>query len=123
MTIRNLLLGILIIASFAVGFLVGRFSSIGNTYIENKSPSSMNTSNQPDLDDATTTSNETAVSTAGLTPDQIKMLSALGIDTNKVTPTMIACAEASLGASRTQEIKNGDSPSFTEGIKLMACYK
>jgi hypothetical protein len=40
-----------------------------------------------------------------------------------VTNAMVACAEASIGATRVAEIKNGASPSMSEGIKLMACYE
>jgi hypothetical protein len=50
---------------------------------------------------------------------------AFGIDPNTVniTPAMIACAEAKLGATRIEELKGGATPSMSEGISLMACYK
>lgn len=59
-----------------------------------------------------------------MTDGQRKLISALGLDPNNVTVTaeMITCAEAELGAARVEEIKNGATPSFTEGASLVACY-
>jgi hypothetical protein len=53
------------------------------------------------------------------------MLEAMGIDADSVniTPEMVACAEAKLGAARIEEIKNGATPSFSEGASLVACYR
>jgi len=47
------------------------------------------------------------------------------LDPNNVTVTaeMIACAEAKLGVARIEEIKNGSTPSFMEGVSLAVCYK
>lgn len=70
------------------------------------------------------TSGGTTVNAANLTDGQRKMLQALGVDTNNITITaeMVACAEAKLGAARIEEIKNGATPSFSEGASLVACY-
>jgi hypothetical protein len=35
---------------------------------------------------------------------------------------MVACAKTKLGTERMTAIENGDTPSFFEGTKLMACY-
>jgi hypothetical protein len=58
-----------------------------------------------------------------LTADQKKILSALGIDVEKITPAMVACAETSLGATRIGEIQGGSSLSLLEKAKLLGCYK
>ncbi len=73
----------------------------------------------------TTQTNGTVVNTSSLSSSQKAMLTALGIDaeTIVVTPEMIACAEAKVGVARAEEIKNGATPSFSEGVKLVACYK
>ena len=125
MTTKNLLLGILIIAVFAVGFLIGRITANSPTDTPNNQTSTMNGTNTQAKSTSTTTTTPTTASSisANMSADQIKMLQALGIDVNKVTPAMIACAETSLGSSRTEEIKNGATPSFSEGVKLVACYK
>ncbi len=67
----------------------------------------------------------TAVGGENLTPGQRQMLTAMGINPDEftVTPEMVACAEAKLGAGRVEEIKNGATPSFSEGVSLVACYK
>lgn len=121
MTSQNLLLGILIVVVFAVGFLVGRFSSLGDTYISDKGAVPVRTTNQPVTGTSTTPDTSNIVSR--MTDEQKKMLGALGIDTTKITSAMITCAETSLGASRVEEIKNGASLSFMEKAKLVACYK
>ncbi len=122
---KNLLLGILIVAVFAVGFLVGRMTANnGAVTPSNKSTTMNSTSTQTNINsNTTTTPSNTSSFITNMSADQKKMLGALGIDVNKVTPSMIACAETSLGASRTEEIKNGATPSFSEGVKLIACYK
>jgi len=64
------------------------------------------------------------VNTSNLTPGQRQLIEALGIDANSITITaeMVACAEAKLGTARVEEIKNGATPSFSEGVSLAACY-
>ena len=133
METKNILLGILIILVFATGFLIGRFSSVGDTFvgggqntpIENTAQETSGDTQTQDTVDAVEAEGGTTISASNLTDGQKKMLSALGIDAESitVTPEMIACAEASLGASRMDEIVNGATPSFAEGLKLVACYK
>lgn len=38
-----------------------------------------------------------------------------------ISAETIACAEIEIGASRVEEIKNGATPSISEGAKLMGC--
>ena len=132
MNTNNLLLGILIVAVFATGFMIGRFSTIGSTYTgvsqTTNTDAKTDVKKNADGTTATTTAHTTTgtqINAANLTDGQKKMLSAMGIDPNSITVTaqMIACAEASLGPVRVEEIKRGSTPSFTEGVKLAACYR
>ena len=119
------LFGMLIVATFAVGFLFGRFSLQDEVVsIDKKSPT-MNTTSQTNRDNSTATPRTTGSSTIleAMTDEQKKTLKALGIDASEITPTMIVCAETSLGADRVKEIKNGSSLSFSEKAKLAMCYK
>lgn len=121
MNTKNLLLGILIVAVFAIGFAIGRFSPTPDTPATVKQPQSTTPTNNVV---STTTEQAKAPSILdSMTADQKKMLSVLGIDINKITPAMISCAETSLGAVRIKEIEGGASLSFTEKAKLLGCYK
>lgn len=130
MNTKNVLLGILIVIVFAVGFMVGRFSSVGKTYTTNPvtEPTSADSNagaNNSDEVGTETPEEGTEVQASNLSEGQKKLLGALGIDTNSitVTPEMIACAEARLGSARIDEITNGATPSFSEGLSLAVCYK
>ncbi len=106
---------ILMVMIFAVGLFIGRFTAsrdigFSNSPTENqKNQSTENTSGQ----------------NSNLTEGQRNMLRSFGLNPDEVniTPQMIACAEAKIGATRIEEIKNGATPSFTEGASLVACYK
>lgn len=125
MNTNNLLLGILMIAIFGVGFMIGRFTADGDSYSSKSSPDSSVSTSESSGSDVVAEEGGTTINASSLTDSQRKMLSSLGIDADSitVTPEMIACAEAELGASRVNEITNGASPSFGEGLKLVACYK
>ena len=130
MNTKNVLLGILIVVVFAVGFMIGRFSSVGNTYISGSTSVPTTASDTTSSDESGNTSDvavteDKIISASNLTAGQKKLLGALGIDTDSitVTPEMVACAESSLGPARIDEITNGANPSFTEGLKLATCYK
>ena len=60
-----------------------------------------------------------------LSDTQRSMLKTMGITESEIVIThdMVACAEAKIGAVRLDEIRNGASPSFTEGAQLVACYQ
>lgn len=122
---KKILLGLLIIIVVMIGFLIGRSMNTHTIVIEKKNPAPASETKpiETGTSSTSTVQTETTTSTVGLSSDQIKMLSALGIDTNKVTPAMITCAQTSLGASRVEEIKKGASLSFMEKAKLVACYK
>lgn len=124
MNTKNVLLGILIVAVFAVGFMMGRFSSAGNTYISSPASPPATTNTEGDASDMSVKEG-TTIQASSLSDGQKKLLSALGIDADSITVTqeMVACAEASLGPARIAEITDGATPSFTEGLKLASCYK
>jgi hypothetical protein len=123
--------GVLFLVIFIVGFAIGRmstgtadiaedFSNVGGM-ADTLTPGNNNENTGTD----TSASGGATVNTANLTDGQRKMLQSLGIDADNVTITaeMVACAEAKLGAARIEEIKNGATPSFSEGASLLACYR
>lgn len=76
-------------------------------------------------DTGANTQGGTTIDESNLTQEQRNMLESFGIDPSSITitPEMIACAEAELGAARLEEIRNGAMPSVTEGAALLACYR
>ncbi len=126
MKTHHVLLGLLIVAVFAVGLAVGQSRIVRTTIVETAKPAASSETTSVVSNETSTTSkseDKAAEVTAGMTPEQKSMLQGLGIDISKITPTMIACAETSLGAARVAEVKNGASLSLTEKVKLVACYK
>jgi len=127
MNTKNVLLGILIVIVFGTGFMIGRFSSVGNNITNvTQTPDTASvsqTNEQGAVDDIN--DDNVSIDASDLTDGQKNLLSALGIDANSITITsaMMVCAETSLGSARVTEITNGATPSFTEGLKLAACYK
>lgn len=120
---RNALItGVLLVVVFIAGFGAGRMTQ--------GSPADMarniqeNTVAPSDTQDTSADGGAT-VDTNSLSAGQRQMLEAMGIDadTVNITPEMVACAEAKLGAARIEEIKNGATPSFSEGASLVACYR
>jgi len=103
---------------FGVGFLIGRMTV----------PQQVNVSTGSVTESANKTEQTeggTTIDSSNMSDGQRKLISALGLDPNNITITaeMVACAEAKLGTSRMEEIKNGATPSFTEGASLVICYK
>jgi len=128
--LKNVLSVVLIFVVFGAGFLIGRFTPIANTIVSGtQSPSTevaaVNNDQGTTPGTAENVEGNVSIEASSLTDGQIKLLSALGIDANNitVTPAMIACAETSLGDDRVVEITNGATPSFSEGLKLAACYQ
>lgn len=111
---------VLIIAAFAAGVYVGRMP-IASLILDDTRR--VESTQSPDRATPATTGG--TVKAASLTPGQQKLLSALGINVSEfvITPAMIACAEAKVGAARIMEIQSGATPSFSEGVSLLACYK
>lgn len=66
-----------------------------------------------------------AIPSERLTESQKSMLRSFGVDPESITVTAetIACAETALGTERFAAVQAGATPSFTEGIKLLGCYK
>ena len=65
------------------------------------------------------------VDVSSLPETQQKVLKTLGFDAPSytITPEMMVCAEAKLGAARVEEIAQGASVSTLEAISLAACLK
>lgn len=64
------------------------------------------------------------IDTSSLSDSQRQMLATMGVNSETITltPAMVACAEAEVGVGRLEEIKDGATPSFSEGFKLFSCY-
>lgn len=115
----------LVIAAFALGVYVGRLP-IASLILGDAAPTP-ETSSAEEAPAASTNkaAGGTVIRTTSLSAGQQKLLSALGVDTSQIviTPAMIACAEAKVGSARLKEIEGGATPSFTEGLSLLACYR
>lgn len=132
-TQHTLLVAILVVVVFGVGFMIGRVTASGGTITGVPSSSSGTASDAngeveraaASESDSGSTGDGTTVVANDLTSGQRQLLGALGIDANEftITPEMVACAEAKVGAARVEEIKNGATPSLIEGAELIACYK
>lgn len=112
----------LIIGAFVLGVYVGRMPITSLILGADSTPraTSKAVSSPP-----AASADGAVIKTTSLPTGQQKLLSALGIDASEIviTPTMIACAEAKVGAARLKEIENGATPSFTEGLSLLVCYR
>lgn len=124
-TTQTFLVGASLLVVFGVGVFVGNTMSTPD-YLSSGNNSSALSAQDKNGDSAYESGNEQAatVSTSQLSAGQRQLLESLGIDADEVTvtPEMVTCAEAKLGVSRVEEIKNGATPSFTEGAQLLACY-
>lgn len=124
---KTLLTIILMIVVFGAGFLVGRMTaSVGTVFTGSNTESANVSGKESDAQGTSTqaTAGGATIDSSNMTEGQRNLISALGLDPDNVTVTasMIACAETKLGASRVEEIKNGATPSFTEGASLVTCY-
>ncbi len=118
--------GILFLLVFIIGFGFGRMTDGGPSDFTAGVQEAVTGQNNADAPVNNAQGGQgTTVNTNSLTDGQRQMIEALGIDADNVTITaeMVACAEAKLGAARVEEIKNGATPSFSEGASLMACYR
>lgn len=126
MNSRHVLLGILVVLVFATGYGIARFGTGSTSMYMNGTPTTTaQTGGTQGTLSGANASGSVVVKPSNLTDGQKKMLSVMGIDPNNIvlTPTMIACASTSLGNTRIKELEGGAAPSFTEGLKLAACYK
>jgi hypothetical protein len=132
---RIILISVLVIVSFVIGFILGRqtlniepetSSTVTDTVpkILTGKPTASSTTQTEDVTPAApdTTS---IVETSQLTPEQRKLLGTFGIDADAlvVTATMITCAENKIGKARLDEIFDGATPTFFEGVDLFSCYQ
>lgn len=134
MNTKNILLAILCVLIFAVGFFMGRVTapmSLGTTLdtvapknSETSTPSPATQTESASEDTSSVPETETIDVASQMTESQKNLLRSFGLNPDEVTITaeMVACAETKVGASRVEEIKNGATPSFMEGASLLACY-
>ncbi len=128
---KKLILAIvLIIIALIVGFVVGRSTASIDYPVSTKISEQVETSTPvvTEPESATTSTEATdapPVNTSQLTQEQREMLSSFGIDADAlvVTASMITCAETKIGKARIEEIFNGATPTFFEGLDLFSCYK
>ncbi len=134
MNTQYLLVAILMVLVFAVGFMVGRVTApaegtvsakMFNGNDKNQETSGATNDNGGVSGTSADSGGSATINSSDLTEGQRKLLTAMGINADEfvVTAEMAACAEAKLGAGRMEQIKNGDTPSFSEGASLVACYK
>lgn len=132
MNTNVLLIGILVVVVVIAGFVIGRpdmwegmHMGAWKSDILKTDKSTAPSINADTVPSATSSTHSAKINASNLTDGQKKMLSMMGIDPNTlvITSTMIACANTSLGSGRVKEIEGGATPSFAEGIKLVACYK
>ena len=125
MTSKNILLAILFIVVFCAGLMLGRLTAPMGTVLQTPlSGSQTNSQTDSDTDTAQTPEANTTNVAAEMTDAQRNMLKSFGLDpdTITITPSMVACAEAKVGAARVEEIRNGATPSIMEGASLLGCY-
>lgn len=62
---------------------------------------------------------------SALTNEQRAILTAFGIDPKSVviTPTTIQCIYGKIGNDRALALQNGDTPSFSEALSILACIR
>jgi len=133
--------GVVMVLVFGLGLMIGYYAGSNNitasdamTQVEEATTgrsentqttnSASNNTGGNEVDTQAQASGATTVNTSQLTPGQRQLLETLGVDTENltITPEMVACAEAKVGAARVAEIQNGATPTFMEGASLMACY-
>jgi hypothetical protein len=120
-----LIVGVLALLVFGVGFIVGRGADPTNAVFPGlDDDKTVNVDWDDSNDDDASVPNEATVRNAHLTTNQRLLLDALGVDVNQVdvTPQMMACAESKLGEPRINEIIDGATPTAAEGVGLLACY-
>ncbi len=125
---KFILVTLVIVISFVLGFAVGRVSAPTVTPPEKNQTTEESEIVTDDTSSSTATTNNsetTNIETDTLSPDQKKLLESFGIEAESVvvTQAMINCARTKLGEARLEEIINGSAPTFFEGLDLVSCYK
>lgn len=118
---KGILIGtVLVILALVVGYYLGQLSadSTFKTAVRSVAGGNQETTTATSSDTGTA-----AVTTASLSPEQRVRLEAYGIDPDRITPAMVACAQAKLGVARYGEVIGGAELSASEKITLVACYR
>ncbi len=113
---------------FALGVVVGNVTAGTSGSVAKNVQTAINKETTADSSGSATANGSAVaftISIANLPDTQKAFLRTMGItgDTIPVTNSMLACAEASVGSERMTAIKNGETPSAGEGVKLAGCYK
>lgn len=94
-----------------------------NNVINNVATSAATNSETTPVEVHTNTTENITVDTSSLGDGQQQLLQTLGIEGEiEITPEMQRCAEEKIGTERLDEIINGATPSFAEGLSLARCY-
>ncbi len=119
--------GVASVIIFIVGFGIGYFAGLNteSTTYKNISPMVPSFTQEPTQEIQATRTPENTITTMVqyMSEDQKKMLRTFGIDTEKITPTMVQCAETNIGSERITAIKDGAEITLSEKMKLLDCYK
>lgn len=122
--------GIIMVLIFVAGYALGYFTapSASSNGVTSVTSSSAGESTSADSDVTTPQPSEisepTTIDSSQMTDGQKALLRTMGLDPESITitPEMVACAEAEIGADRVAAIQNGDTPGPIEGAKMLACY-
>lgn len=121
---------ILLVGSFVAGVYVGRLPLADLVLGSRLVPSVQQELTQESSQEKKVVSVEAQETSYQIPANQLsaaqrELLAKLGINIDAliITPTMIACAEAKVGAARLAEIQAGATPTFSEGASLVACYR
>ncbi len=70
------------------------------------------------------TEENVVIPTDSLSDEQLQLLDTFGVEGDEIviTPEMMTCAEEKIGQTRVNEIIEGSTPSFLEGVSLARCY-
>jgi hypothetical protein len=127
--ITGVVMVIVFIGGFTLGYIVAPSSTTDNesgmmegVFSSDADTSESDAAAQSSAD--TVPAEGTTLNTSAMSDGQRKLLESLGVDADSITltPEMLACAEEKLGNDRMTAVQNGETPSFFEGTKLMACY-
>lgn len=122
---NGLVTGVLMVLIFVGGFTLGYFvAPSGAADQDGQAQSAQATQTAGTETGSSDISEPTTIDASLMSDGQRQMLETLGVDTDSitVTPKMVSCADARVGADRMVAIRAGDTPTVIEGTKLMACY-
>lgn len=124
---KGIVMVIIFAAGAALGYYFGVDSNRPTTTVADEATTEVPAAEPAAATDTpeAATGENVQVDSSMLTDGQQQLLETLGVepDSITITPAMKTCAEAELGAARLREIQNGATPSFSEGVTLLRCYR